>query len=225
LDAADSAAIPAAASAMFGDHLPLAARYRELLAGDGVVRGLIGPREADRLWERHLLNSAILTDLLPANARVVDVGSGAGLPGIPMAIRRPDLSVDLVEPMLRRTRFLSEAVDALGLAGRVRVLRGRADDPEVVRQAGAADWVVARAVAPLDRLVRWCLPLLSRRGRLLALKGAGGAEEARQHAAALAAAGSRVEAVAQLGAEVLSQPTWAVVVARGRTSEVRGEVR
>jgi len=214
IDAAESAAVPAAAAALFGDHLPDAERYRELLAGEGVVRGLIGPRESDRLWERHLLNSAILTDLLPEGARLVDVGSGAGLPGIPMAIRRPDLCVDLVEPMLRRTRFLTEAVDALGLADRVRVVRGRADDPDVVRQAGTADWVVARAVAPLDRLVRWSLPLLSRRGRLLALKGAGGADEAQQAAAALAAMGSRVEAVQQLGAEVLSERTWVVVVAR-----------
>jgi 16S rRNA (guanine527-N7)-methyltransferase len=215
------AAVPPAAEALFGDRLELAVRYRDRLAGDGVVRGLIGPREAERLWERHLLNSAILTELLPAAARVVDVGSGAGLPGVPMAIRRPDLRVDLVEPMQRRTQFLSEVVDELGLAGAVRVVRGRADEAAVTRVAGDVDWVVARAVAPLDRLVRWCLPLLSPRGRLLALKGAGAAEEAAHHAGALRACGARVEAVEQLGGDVLGERTWVVVVARTARARAR----
>jgi 16S rRNA (guanine527-N7)-methyltransferase len=206
---------PAVAGALFADdRLALAHRYAERLAGDGVLRGLIGPREADRLWERHLLNSAVLTDLLPAAARVVDVGTGAGLPGIPMAIRRPDLRVDLVEPMQRRVNFLREVVAELDLAGTVRVVRGRADDPEVVRSVGAADWVVARAVAPLDRLVRWCLPLLSVSGRLLALKGVGAADEAAQHEAAVREVGARVVAVGPLGAELLGEPTWVVTVAR-----------
>jgi 16S rRNA (guanine527-N7)-methyltransferase len=213
--------VPAAAGALFGDRLPLAVRYRDLLAGDGVVRGLIGPREADRLWERHLLNSAVLTELLPPAARVVDVGSGAGLPGVPMAIRRPDLRVDLVEPMLRRTRFLTEVVGDLGLAATVRVLRGRADDPEVIRLAGNSDWVVARAVAPLDRLVRWCLPLLAAQGRLLALKGAGAADEVAQHAAALRACGAQVVAVEQLGGDVLGERTWVVVVTRAGRAQAR----
>jgi 16S rRNA (guanine527-N7)-methyltransferase len=210
---ATTVGIPAAAAALFGARLPLAERYRDRLAGDGVVRGLLGPRETDRLWERHLLNSAILTDVVPDGARVVDVGSGAGLPGVPMAIRRPDLQVDLVEPMLRRTEFLSEVVDELGLAASVRVVRGRADDAAVRQAVGNSDWVVARAVAPLDRLVRWCLPLLAARGRLLALKGAGAADEADRSAAALRSAGARVEAVEQLGADVLGERTWVVVVA------------
>ena len=217
------AAIPAAARSLFGDRSELALRYRDRLAGDGVVRGLIGPREAARLWERHLLNSAILTDLVPNGARVVDVGSGAGLPGLPMVIRRPDLQLDLVEPMQRRTQFLNEVVGDLGLTGSIRVIRGRADDPDVVRVAGNSDWVVARAVAPLDRLVRWCLPLLSARGRLLALKGAGAPDEAARHAAALRAAGARVEAVEQLGGDVLGERTWAVVVTRAGRAKARGQ--
>lgn len=222
-ESAATAVIPPAAAALFGDRLSLATRYRDLLAGDGVVRGLIGPRETDRLWERHLLNSAVLTDLLPGDVRVVDVGSGAGLPGIPMAIRRPDLRVDLVEPMQRRAKFLSEVIDELGLAGTVRVVRGRAEDPDVARTAGNSDWVVARAVAPLDRLVRWCLPLLSIQGRLLALKGARAEDEADRFSAALREAGARVEAIEQLGGDVLGERTWVVVVARAAQAKARGK--
>ena len=205
---------PPAATALFGDRLHLAHRYAARLTGDGVLRGLIGPREAERIWERHLLNSAILTDLLPADARVVDVGSGAGLPGIPMALRRPDLTMDLVEPMQRRVTFLSEVVAELGLGGSVQVVRGRADDAEVARRVGRADWVVARAVAPLDRLVRWCLPLLSAHGRLLALKGAGGVQEAARHDQAVRRLGARVVGLEQLGEETLGELTWVVVVER-----------
>jgi 16S rRNA (guanine527-N7)-methyltransferase len=205
---------PPAAATVFGDRLKLARQYAARLAGDGVLRGLIGPREVDRLWERHLLNSAVLTDLLPTGARVVDVGSGAGLPGIPMAIRRPDLELDLVEPMQRRVAFLTEVVGELDVGRSVRVVRGRADDPEIVARVGASDWVVARAVAPLDRLVRWCLPLLSPRGRLLALKGAAAGEEAAKHEAALRKMGARVRAVEQLGDRVLEERTWIVTVER-----------
>lgn len=214
-------AVPPAAGGVFGDRLPLAERYAARLAGDGVLRGLIGPREATRLWDRHLLNSAILTDLLPPGARFVDVGSGAGLPGLPMAIRRPDLRVDLVEPMQRRVNFLTEVVQELELADVVRVVRGRADDPEVASRVGNCDWVVARAVAPLDRLVRWCLPLLSDRGRLLALKGAGGADEAVQHEVALQRCGASVAAVRQLGGTLLNERTWVVVVERATQAKAR----
>lgn len=161
---------PDAARALFGDRLPLAVDYAQLLATDGVVRGLIGPREIPRLWSRHLLNCAFVADLLPPDARVVDIGSGAGLPGIPLALRRPDLSVVLVEPLLRRATFLDEAVDRLGLARSVTVLRARAEDARAA--LGPVEWMTARAVAPLDRLVTWCGPLLAPGGRLLALKGA-----------------------------------------------------
>ncbi|MBN9620846.1 MAG: 16S rRNA (guanine(527)-N(7))-methyltransferase RsmG [Actinobacteria bacterium] len=202
------------AAAVFGDRLEVAEDYARLLANDGLVRGLLGPREADRIWDRHLLNSAVLTDLLPTEAFVVDVGSGAGLPGIPMAIRRPDLSLVLVEPLLRRSDFLEEAVLRLGLESQVRVIRGRAEEKPVRDELGPVDWVTARAVAPLDRLVRWCLPLLRPGGRLLALKGARAEEEVATHRAAVNRLGGDPIDVIQLGGEVLAEPTWVVGVTR-----------
>lgn len=162
---------PASAAAVFGARLSLAHRYAELLATAGIERGLLGPREAPRIWTRHLLNCAAVADLLPDGARVVDVGSGAGLPGLVLAIRRPDLQVDLVESLRRRTDYLSEVVTELGLRDSVRVVHGRAEDPVVVAAVGNTSWVVARAVAALDRLAQWCLPLLQPGGVLLALKG------------------------------------------------------
>lgn len=163
----------AAGARLFGDRLGLAEAYADLLGSQGVVRGLIGPRELPRLWPRHLLNSALLAELVPAGATVCDIGSGAGLPGIPLAIARPDLAVELVEPMLRRTTFLVEAVARLQL-GSVRVTRSRAEGLAGHR---AVDAVVVRAVAPLSRLAAWCLPLLRPGGSLLALKGSRAQEE------------------------------------------------
>jgi 16S rRNA (guanine527-N7)-methyltransferase len=215
---------PALAAELFGSRLPLAESYAQLLASDGVVRGLIGPREVPRLWGRHLLNCAVLADELPANASVVDVGSGAGLPGLVLALRRPDLRVTLVEPMLRRVEFLQAAVDHLGLADTVRIVRGRADDPDVRLAVGRGDWVVARAVAPLDRLVKWCLPLLVPGGRLLALKGVRAAEEVIESRAALRASGAAEVEARPLGADVLDEPTWLVVVERAK-SDVRSSRR
>jgi 16S rRNA (guanine527-N7)-methyltransferase len=206
---------PAAAARAFGEQLAAAERYAALLTGPGIERGLVGPREAPRIWERHLLNSAVLADFVPDGARVVDVGSGAGLPGLPMALRRPDLRIDLVEPLERRAIFLREAVAALGLEGRVRVVRGRAADLGVQESVGNADWVAARAVAPLDRLVRWCLPLLGPGGVLLALKGAGASEEVATHAAAMRAAGAREVRLAPVGVDWIDTPTWVVMVQRG----------
>ena len=140
--------------------------FVDILLDRGIRYGLIGPREAERIWDRHILNSLAVADLIPDGSSVVDVGSGAGLPGIPLAIARPDLSVTLLESMLRRTTFLDTVVPELGLSGRVRVVRARAEDhPEQY------DVVVARAVAPLDRLLRWCRPMMGRAGVLLALKG------------------------------------------------------
>jgi 16S rRNA (guanine527-N7)-methyltransferase len=188
--AADSGlAVPPEAAAVFGAQLPLATRYAEFLVGPGIERGLLGPREAARIWDRHLLNCAALTEPLPAGARVVDVGSGAGLPGVAMAIRRSDLRVDLIESLRRRTDFLAEALDVLGLTDRVRIIHGRAEDPDVVASAGQADWVTARAVAPMDRLVTWCLPLLRPGGHLLAVKGDRSRRELAEHAAAIRRAG------------------------------------
>jgi 16S rRNA (guanine527-N7)-methyltransferase len=202
---------------VFGDRLPIAERYAELLMTDAVVRGLIGPREAPRIWERHLLNCAVVADLIPMGASVVDVGSGAGLPGMVLAVVRPDLTVTLVEPLARRTNFLMEAVAALGL-DRTTVVRARAE--ECVGKLPGADVVTARAVAPLDRLAGWCLPLAAAGGRLLALKGAGAEAELASllsgHAAALARLGAGPAAVRSCGDGLLKEPTTVVEIVRER---------
>lgn len=151
--------------------LPLISSYVKSLSTAGVQRGLIGPREVPRIWERHILNSAAVLPRVPVGSTVADVGSGAGLPGLVWAIARPDLSVTLIEPLLRRTVFLEETCVELGL-GNVRVVRARADE---VREE--FDVVTARAVAPLEKLGRWCMPLVRPGGVLLALKGQTAQEE------------------------------------------------
>jgi 16S rRNA (guanine527-N7)-methyltransferase len=156
---------------VFAERLPVAEQYVDLLITAGVERGLIGPREVPRIWERHVLNCAVVAPRAPQGATVADVGSGAGLPGLVWAIARPDLHVTLIEPLLRRTVFLEEAVDLLELE-RVTVLRARAED---VRDR--FDVVTARAVAPLEKLAGWCLPLVRPGGVLLALKGRTAEEE------------------------------------------------
>ncbi|MFC0429262.1 16S rRNA (guanine(527)-N(7))-methyltransferase RsmG [Kutzneria buriramensis] len=197
---------------VFGGGSSGAIKFAALLADHGVERGLIGPREVDRLWDRHLFNSAVLAELVPQNCRVVDVGSGAGLPGIPLAITRPDIRLTLLEPMARRIAWLQEVVDTLGLD--VEVMRGRAEEPEVRRRLGGSDVVTARAVAPLERLAKWCLPLLRPGGELLALKGASAAEELDRDAAAVAKAGGGRQRLATCGADVLEVPTTVVVIGR-----------
>ncbi len=164
---------PAVARGLFGDLLPMAEEYARLLAGPGVERGLIGPHEISRLWERHLLNSAVIADLIPRPCTIVDLGSGAGLPGIVLAMLLGDCEVTLLEPMLRRTVFLTECVTSLGLAN-ARVLRGRAED---FTGRLAADVVTARAVAPLDRLAGLAVGLLRPGGIVLAVKGAKAQQE------------------------------------------------
>jgi 16S rRNA (guanine527-N7)-methyltransferase len=164
---------PAARRAFPSERLALAERYAAILATDGVVRGLIGPREAPRLWERHLLNCAAVGELVPQGSTVCDVGSGAGLPGLVLAVARPDVEVELVEPLLRRTTFLSETVAALELEN-VTVTRGRADVLHGVRRF---DVVTSRAVAPLTRLLEWSMPLVAPDGVLLAMKGSSAADE------------------------------------------------
>lgn len=149
----------------------MAQRYADMLATEGVVRGLIGPREVPRLWDRHIMNSAVVAPRVPMGASVADVGSGAGLPGLVWAIARPDLRISLIEPLLRRTSFLDETVAALGLDN-VTVVRRRAEDVDTT-----FDVVTARAVAALDKLGRWCMPLVSSGGVLLAMKGRSAAEE------------------------------------------------
>lgn len=162
-----------AAERVFGPNVAKAARYAELLATVGIERGLIGPREADRIWSRHLFNSVVMAPLIPQAVRVVDLGSGAGLPGIPVALARPDLELVLLEPMARRVQFLEECVTELELSN-VTVARGRAQDG-----AGKlTNVVVARAVAPLSTLAELALALCRPGGVLLALKGLKAADEA-----------------------------------------------
>jgi 16S rRNA (guanine527-N7)-methyltransferase len=187
---------PLAAVELFGARLPVVRRYAEILAGPGVERGIIGPREVDRLWDRHLMNCEAVAELIPESAVVADVGSGGGLPGLVLAIVRPDLRVTLLEPLLRRTLFLSECMEDLGLRN-VEVLRGRAEE-----WAGRlrADVVTARAVAPLDRLAGWCLPLLRPGGTMLALKGDTAAAELAKVAPDLPALGAATWAVLEVGA-------------------------
>jgi len=162
------------AAAVFGAQLATATRFVDWLSGPGVERGLVGPNEADRLWDRHLLNCAVVAALIPPASTVVDVGSGAGLPGIALALARPDLSIVLVESMARRTTFLDEVVADLGLAN-VRVQRSRAE--ELASARIDADVVTCRAVAPMGQLAGWAAPLLRPGGQLLALKGAGAVAE------------------------------------------------
>jgi 16S rRNA (guanine527-N7)-methyltransferase len=210
-----------AADRLFGDRMPLAEQYVDMLTRQGVQRGLIGPREVDRLWDRHVLNSAAIAELIPANSRVVDVGSGAGLSGIPLAIARPDLSVALLEPMARRIDWLDEVVDALGLD--VFVRRGRAEEGDVRRELGEVDVVTARAVAPLAKLAGWCLPLLRQDGWLVALKGASATEELSRDAVAIGRAGGADPAVRICGSELagLTVPTTVIVIRRDKPASGR----
>ena len=152
---------------------PLLQRYHSWLVGAGVERGLVGPREVERMWDRHINNSAVLAEAVGASASVIDVGSGAGLPGIPLAIVRPDLTVTLLEPLQRRVDFLQEVVDDLGLQDRVSVVRGRAEDAKGL----TANVVTSRAVAALPKLLGWCWPLVAAGGEILALKGVQAASE------------------------------------------------
>ena len=177
---------PAAAAVLFGARVGLAQQYVDSLASDGVLRGLIGPREAGRLWTRHILNSAVVGPLLVSGHRIVDVGSGAGLPGIPLAISRPDCEFVLVEPLERRSVYLAEIIGALELTN-CQVVRARAD--EAIDRCGGADVVTSRAVAPLAKLASWSAPLLRVGGQLLALKGSSAAEEITRDRAAVTATG------------------------------------
>lgn len=216
---------PASAATIFGDRLDLARRYCAALATAGVERGLIGPREVPRLWDRHILNCAVLGELIAEGASVVDIGSGAGLPGIPLAIARPDLRITLVEPLLRRTIFLSEFIESVGLD--VTVVRGRAEQSGVMKEAGGADVVTSRAVAPLGKLAQWSLPLLRDHGHMLALKGASAVEELERDGDALARAGARHAIVLECGAGLVSSPTMVISAERlpraERTSRRRAE--
>jgi 16S rRNA (guanine527-N7)-methyltransferase len=175
---------------LYRDQFPLINRYVDILRLTAVAWGLLGPREADRLWDRHILNSAALSGLIAADSAVADVGSGAGLPGIPLAILRPDIRMTLIEPLLRRSTFLTQTVEELGITDHVTVVRSRAEDHQQ-----SYDVVAARALAPLNRLIGWCNRLRAPDGVILALKGASTNDEI--------LAANRELAVAQLDAEVL----------------------
>ena len=210
--------VPAGAADVFGERLPLAIRYVEFLGTAGLERGLMGPRERPRLWDRHVLNSAAAASALEDGEAVVDIGSGAGLPGIPIALARPDLRVTLVEPLLRRVTFLEEIIDELGID--VRVVRGRAEEKAVIATAGNADVVTSRAVAPLAKLAGWSAPLLRVGGRMVALKGESAADEVERDRGALATLGFeglRVETVAAPDAE----PTRLVIGSLATSGHLR----
>ncbi|MGA5651963.1 16S rRNA (guanine(527)-N(7))-methyltransferase RsmG [Streptomyces seoulensis] len=218
-EAAELPPAPEQAREVFGDRFDDAVRYAELLAEAGVQRGLIGPREVPRLWERHLLNCAVLSEAVPEGVTVCDVGSGAGLPGIPLALVRDDLNITLLEPLLRRTTFLTEVVELLGL-DHVTVVRGRAE--EMLGKVPPVHVVTARAVAPLDRLATWGIPLLRPYGEMLALKGDTAEEELKASSTALSKLGAVSTSVLQVGEGVV-EPLSTVV--RVEVGESPGGVR
>lgn len=219
----DTVPTPDEATAVFGDRVDYAERFVELLRRHGVERGLIGPREVERLWDRHVLNSAVLGEQVPHGARVIDVGSGAGLPGIPLAIARPDLDIVLLEPMARRVDWLTEVAEVLSLS--LSVVRGRAEEKPVRQRLGQADVVTARAVAPLARLAAWCLPLVKPGGALVALKGASAAEEITRDRSAVQRAGGGPPELAACGSAVLEIPTTVVVIENANTRPRRPRAR
>jgi 16S rRNA (guanine527-N7)-methyltransferase len=210
-------------SKAFGAGSDRATRFAELLAVHGVERGLIGPREVDRLWDRHLLNSVAIAECVPEGSSVLDVGSGAGLPGIPLAIARPDLKIVLLEPMARRVAWLEEVVAKLDL--KVTVVRGRAEEKPIRQLLANRDVVTARAVAPLGKLAGWCLPLLKPGGRLVALKGSSAAEEIERDRDEIARHGGVDPEVQTCGRELLAEPTTVVVIRRAESTVGRNRKR
>jgi 16S rRNA (guanine527-N7)-methyltransferase len=203
---------PPEAAEVFGPVLPQLEAYARLLAGPGTERGLLGPREVPRLWERHLLNCAGLSELVADGEVVLDLGSGAGLPGLVLALLRPAVQLVLVESLQRRAQFLTEAVEALGLRNTV-VRRARAEE---LHGKVLVDVVTARAVAPVDRLAGWALPLLRPGGRLIAMKGEQAQAELEMARPALARLGAVSASVVEVGDARLSTSARMVVVEAGR---------
>ncbi|MFD1213705.1 16S rRNA (guanine(527)-N(7))-methyltransferase RsmG [Arthrobacter sp. GCM10027362] len=206
-----TAAEKAAAEKIFGDRLGLAGRYVEHLATSGMERGLLGPREVPRLWGRHVLNCAVVAELIAEGAAVADVGSGAGLPGLTFALARPDLKLTLIEPLERRVAWLNEVVEDLGLDN-VAVLRTRA---ELAVGKVPADVVTARAVSALKALAGLTIPLLEGHGEVLAIKGRSAAEEVEKAAKVIRKLGGTGTSVLTVGEGLLEEPTTVVRILVG----------
>ncbi|MFZ9284004.1 MAG: 16S rRNA (guanine(527)-N(7))-methyltransferase RsmG [Candidatus Nanopelagicales bacterium] len=185
-------------------------KFHDLLAVEGPIRGLIGPKEVEKLWDRHIGNSLVLEELLPEGCSLIDVGTGAGLPGIPIAIVRPDLEVHLVEPMQRRIDFLELAVSELDLSN-TQIHRARA---EQLHGQLVADLVTARAVASVKELIEWCEPLLNPHGRLVLLKGEKAEIELKEAKPSMHKHGLVLDDIVLLGEGLLFEPTRAVVLIR-----------
>jgi 16S rRNA (guanine527-N7)-methyltransferase len=164
--------VPVSRETLIGLYFPIREdeirRFADFLITSGIERGVIGPREGEKIWERHIFNCLPVISLIPEGSSVIDIGSGAGLPGIPIALARPDLQVTLIEPLQRRVDFLHEAVKGLDIT----VLRGRAQDFTI-----KADFVTARAVAPFEKLKSMSWHLVKKGGSLLAIKGENAIEE------------------------------------------------
>ena len=206
-----SPSTPATAAAVFGDRLPVAEAYHHSLATVAAERGFIGPKEVERLWERHLLNCAVIAEAFEEGLKVADIGSGAGLPGIPLAIARPDLHITLIEPLLKRSTYLTEVVSELGLEN-VTVVRGRAEE----QKKALFDVVTSRAVAPLGKLAGWSLPLVKPGGAMIAMKGESVGEELERDAREIARAKGIDPEIFTVGEDVLGQPTTLIRIRRGR---------
>lgn len=212
---------PSAAVQIFGPRLALAEQFVTILTDSGTSHGLIGPREVPRLWERHVLNCAVIHSAIGSGLEVIDVGSGAGLPGLALAIARPDLELHLIEPMLRRTSWLSMVVAELALTN-VTVHRGRADEFWGILSAPV---VTARAVARLSELATWCLPLLRPGGSLLAIKGSTVAEEVEADRGVLRRLGAVDEVIERFGHGVVDEETTVLRVTMGSRPVQRPAVK
>lgn len=200
---------PEAAARIFGDRLTLAQAYHDSLATTAAERGFIGPKEVSRLWSRHVLNCAVIADAFDEGLSVADIGSGAGLPGIPLAIARPDLKITLIEPLLKRSTYLGEITEELGLRN-VTVVRGRAEE----QKKKLFDVTTSRAVAPLGKLASWSLPLVRPGGSMTAMKGASVAEELERDAKVIAKAGGTDAEILTVGEGLLEQPTTLIRIVR-----------
>ncbi|MBT2513718.1 16S rRNA (guanine(527)-N(7))-methyltransferase RsmG [Arthrobacter sp. ISL-30] len=205
-----------AAEKIFGSRLELAKRYVEHLATSGTERGLIGPREIPRLWSRHVLNCAVIESEIAQDSHVADVGSGAGLPGLCLAIARPDLELTLIEPLERRVIWLQEVVDDLGLDN-VTVMRTRA---ELAVGLINADVVTARAVSALSNLAGLTIPLLGGKGEVVAIKGRSAAEEIEKASKVIRKLGGVKTSVVVVGQDLLKEPTTVVRIVVNKPGKI-----